>query len=543
MTSCLGIFIEPNIIKYAKISKDHDALRVESFGIKFYEKIGEAIKQIISDTYSFKTPISINLSEESYQYFYMFTLLNKTDLRKAIQTEYEAFCSEKGINRSAVETRYVLVNSIEDKEKIKVIHIAANKVSIANEEQYFSDYRVSTIAPISVSISNIANLKQKENILIVNMESETTVTTVVDQKIYQVDKISEGATEVLEGIALKENSYSKAYEICKNSTIYTMEGKELQEETNEYLDNIMPTLYKIANAVKYIMFSNELIKINKVYLTGTLSVVNNIDLYFQEILETENCEILKPFFIKDTPKVNIKDYIEVNSAIALALQGLGYGIKDANFKKQTFKDSMNSTLTKLNIEVGSKGTKDTQKKVNLNMDFGGKLDQTERWMLRTLGGLLVLILVYSVLSFSINKDIESKNNELANVKEDTLEKIALVNKDIKNINSKTNEYERLSENLKNISNQVSEDSKNRNNIPNLLSEIMYAIPRGVQITSIENTSSKHIIIQAQSEKYEQLGYFKAILKTKGILSPDTVVSSPGEKKDNLVKVVIEGDLP
>ena len=82
MSSCLGIFIEPNFIKYAKISKDHDVLRVESFGIKFYDKLGEAINQIISDTYSFKTPISINLSEESYQYFTMFTLLNKADLRK-----------------------------------------------------------------------------------------------------------------------------------------------------------------------------------------------------------------------------------------------------------------------------------------------------------------------------------------------------------------------------------------------------------------------------------------------------------------------------
>ena len=41
---------------------------------------------------------------------------------------------------------------------------------------------------------------------------------------------------------------------------------------------------------------------------------------------------------------------------------------------------------------------------------------------------------------------------------------------------------------------------------------MYAIPKGVQITAIENTSGKHIIIQAQSEKYEQLAYFKSFIK-------------------------------
>ena len=43
MSSCLGLYIE-----YAKVTKDRDNLKVESFGIKFYDKIGEAINQIIS---------------------------------------------------------------------------------------------------------------------------------------------------------------------------------------------------------------------------------------------------------------------------------------------------------------------------------------------------------------------------------------------------------------------------------------------------------------------------------------------------------------
>ena len=61
MTSCLGLYVESNVIKYAKISKDRDNLKVESFGLKFYDKLGDAIKQIISETYSFKVPISIQL--------------------------------------------------------------------------------------------------------------------------------------------------------------------------------------------------------------------------------------------------------------------------------------------------------------------------------------------------------------------------------------------------------------------------------------------------------------------------------------------------
>ena len=544
MTSCLGIYVEPNIIKYAKISKDHDVLRVESFGIKFYEQLGEAINQIVSDTYSFKTPISINLSEETYQYFYMFTLLNKTDLKKAIQTEFESFCVDKGINKNSVETRYALVNSIEEKEKVKVIHISSNKTSIVNQEQPFAEYKLSTIAPISISIANIANLKQKENAIIVNMENETTITTILDQKIYQIDKIKEGSAQVLEGIRMRENSYSKAYEICKNSTIYTMEGRELQQEDNEYLDNIMPTLYNIATQVRDII-ANSTIKIEKIYLTGTLSVVNNIDLYFQEVLQTDKVEILKPFFIKDTLKINIKDYIEVNSAIALALQGLEYGLKDINFKKQTLQNSIEDLIGKLNIGKKDKEEKKPNKILTslFSTNFKGKLDKVESWTLRTMGGVLILIIVYAIFAMFLNDEIDKKTQQIGEVRQDTLNQISLINADITSLKNKTSEYQSMSENLRNISNQVSENNKNRNNIPNLLTQLRHSMPQGVQITSIENTNTKHIIIQAQSQKYEQLGYFKAILKTQGILSPDTVVSTTGEKSGDIVKVVIEGDLP
>ena len=87
MASCLGIYIDKNIIKYAKVSKEKEDLKVEAFGIKAYSNLQEAINQIVSETFSFKVPISVNLSEEMYNYFYMSDLLNKKDLDKAINTE------------------------------------------------------------------------------------------------------------------------------------------------------------------------------------------------------------------------------------------------------------------------------------------------------------------------------------------------------------------------------------------------------------------------------------------------------------------------
>ena len=61
MASCLGLYIDEHLIKYAKVSKEHDNFKVESFGVKFYEKVDDAVSQVIEETYSQKTPISINM--------------------------------------------------------------------------------------------------------------------------------------------------------------------------------------------------------------------------------------------------------------------------------------------------------------------------------------------------------------------------------------------------------------------------------------------------------------------------------------------------
>ena len=93
MASCLGLFIENNLIKYAKVSKEHEELKVEAFGIEFYDDLENAIKQIIDETYSYKTPISINLSDEMYTYFNVFSLLGKNYLPKVVKTEFDSYCT------------------------------------------------------------------------------------------------------------------------------------------------------------------------------------------------------------------------------------------------------------------------------------------------------------------------------------------------------------------------------------------------------------------------------------------------------------------
>ena len=283
MQKCLGIYIEDNLIKYAKVSKEKEDMKVESFGIRFFQDLSEEIEKIIQETYSFGTPISINLANEKYLYFDIFALLNKKDIEKTVVTEFESFCEEKNYNSNAFETRYALMPSQDDKEKIRALNIYINKIELNRQKQPLEKYKLSKIMPVSIALPTIANLNKRENQLIVNMEENTTITTIYDRQIYNVESLDIGSKEVLDNINKIENSYAKAYDICKNTTIYTAEVEETAEE-QPYLQNIMPTIYRIAEAVKDSM-DNSSQKIQTIYLSGTLSIINNIDLYFQEFYQ------------------------------------------------------------------------------------------------------------------------------------------------------------------------------------------------------------------------------------------------------------------
>ena len=539
MSSCLGLYIEEHLIKYAKVSKDHDNLKVEAFGIKFYDKIGEAIRQIIEETYSQKTPISINLSEEIYNYFSVFSLITKTDLQKVIKTEFDTYCADKGYNPNAFESRYAVVDNQLDKEKLKVIHIADNKIELNKRLQQFKDYKLVNVSPISMSIPNIIKTEKNENTLIVNIEDKTTITTIINGKVSNIEVLEEGSTQILDLINKKENSYSKAYEICKNTTIYTSEGKELQDEEASYLEDIMPTLYSIVGKVKKIVNSSEE-KIHKVYLTGTASLINNVDLYFQEYIPEANCEILKPYFIRQIKDISIKDYIEVNTAISIALMGLNEGIAGMNFKNQGFMDKMPDWLK---IEVHPGKTKSEQKNLGgwLTWDLNQSLDTTEKALIRVAVYVLILLIIYSVFSVTLNNQINKKREQAEKSITTTMQQIALARKDDETVKTRTNDYTTMIKNLQEINDRITDRTKTRNMIPNLLNQIMSVIPQNVQLVSIENTTGTHIKIVAQSNKYEQLGYFIAKLKTEMILND--VISTSGQKDGDAVVVTIEGELP
>lgn len=546
MSKSLGIYIENNLIKYAKVSKDHDNIKVEAYGVRTFENLTTEIKKVIEETYSFNTPISVNLSNEKYLYFDIFALLSKKDIQRSTDTEFETYCEEKNYNSNAFETRYALVQNIDDKDKIKAIDIIVNKIELNRQIQPFESYKLSQVLPLPMAIADIAEIDKKENVLIVNMEETATITTVIDQKIYDVKTLDIGSKEVLEKINKIENSYAKAYEICKNTTIYTADVESSTEE-QQYLEYVIPVIYNIREQIQEFIL-NSSTKFEKIYLTGTLAQVNNIDLYFQEALRSEECKILRPKFIaENSTQINIKDYIEVNSAIALAVNDLGEGNQALNFKKTSVGEKISQMMkidTGKNPKEGKSGNKSKLLgKLNLEWNFkiGGKLDYTEVWLVRAVAAIILITTIFLVFSKVLSIQMIEKEKQIDGLKVSQNAEISEINTQKSSLESKTTKYKSLIKRLEEENDRISEIAARKNSIPNLLNQIMYVIPETVQLTAIDNTMNKHIVIKAQSAEYDQLGIFIGVLRNKKILTD--VVSSSGTKSGETITVTIEGDLP
>ena len=548
MQGCLGIYVQKNLIKYAKVSKDRNSFKVEAYGVKFYDgDIEKTIEQIVKETYSFQVPISINIDNEKYTYSNVFALLKAQDLEKAMDTEFEFFCNNNNQNKNTLEYRKIYAPDKDDRDKLRVLYTYVDKSNVVQRLQILDKFKIQNVSPIAITIPNLNPVLIQEDCLIVNLEDETEVTTVINGKVFSVDKIETGMGKILRLIEERENSIQKAYEICKNTTVYTKSEQNLKVEGNEYLDDIITILFEIINQIKDIVAKNG-VDVTSIYLTGMGLVINNIDLLFQEAWIDKKCEILVPYFIEKTNvKINIKDYIEVNSAISLAIQGLDSKKQNINFdeSKMNFQKIMailTSDVGKKNSNTKIKGRKSStfnraslREIANMELDFG------DRTLLTIVAGLMIAIILFVGVTEVLSKQIKEKMASADTIIENSQKEIDKVTKYNSLVNARTSEYQKLVDKIDEANSKVSEEYSSKNAIPNLLNKIMYNIPVGVQLLSIENQSGKDIVITAQAEKYDQLGYFKAALEEEGILTD--IISTRGTKPGELISITITGKLP
>ena len=543
MQGCLGIYIQKNLIKYAKISKEHNKVKVETYGVKFYDSdLEKTIEQIVKETYSYQIPISVNIEGEQYTYPNIFNLLKKQDLEKAISTEFEFFCNNNNKNKNTLEFRRLKAPNLEDRDKVRVIYTYIDKANLVERIQLFDRYKSTSMFAVPTIIPNINKTVIQDNCVRGNIEENTEITTVINGSVYKVDKIEQGMNGILKQIAEKENSVKRAYEICKNTTVYTKAGQNLKIEGNEYLDEIITSLLEIIEKVRENIRESEVEEINNIYITGMGLIINNIDLLFQENFIDQKCEILVPYFIEKTNvKINIKDYIEVNSAIALAMQGLEPKNQETNFSDRG--QTLQKILTVLTSDVKSSKlrVKSEKPKRTFKEVINAELDFAETTLLRVVTMLLLIIILYIAMSEFLSSAINKKIAEAEEVTQASEAEVAKITQYTTLIDDRTAEYQKVVDSIDEANSQISENFSSKNAIPNLLNKIMQNIPTGVQLLSIENASGKSITITAQANKYDQLGYFKAVLEEEGILT--NITTTKGTKQGDLINITITGELP
>ncbi len=590
MPSCLGICIEKNLIKYAKLTREKNSVstKVDSCGIKFYDSLSDTVNEIVDETQSATTPICVGLNSEDYTTVNVFSGLSQKDIKSLVNSEFESLCREREINPAALDMRYKLVKNTGMQDTYKAICIAANNTELSNLGQVFSNYKLSGILSVGLSAQNLfRNRGIGEKMAVVNIEDDTKVTVFSNGEISEIVSLPIGMDEVFTRLADKFNSYARAYEACKGVNAYSDADLSLDDEAREINDVLMPVLYDLKQRVVSIL-ENYKTNLKSIYITGTGVIINNIDLYFQDAFPNIDCDILVPYFV-EKERNDIKDILEVNNALAVAAYGLDGVDKETDFylnnsylrteagkkmlkKDIPVKDIVNNVISwmddvnnKMKRKVKTKSRKvsvsfddevEQLDQINASSDFeiGGAASQVagsedeeklydpfDEWLCRVAISTGIAFIAYTGVSHYTGVMLADKL-ALTQSRTATVEaQIKNVQTDIDYINGQSAEYKTKTTNLSKILETIRTHQERSFDVPNLLSRLMFSIPDEVRVTSIKVTKNNNVSISAESGRYTQLGYFVSKLKLEGVLEnvDMTVVSMEADS----IKIVISGVLP
>ena len=320
MASALGIFIDRNIIKYAKLNGTKDKLKVESYGMKYGENHKELLKQIIEETNSSKNNVVINAAEIHYEETSIFSMLKKKDYDKAVEVAYEEIIDKQKLRPELLEYGYILSKNPADFEKLHVLLGIQEKGAMETRANLFGqNVMLYSQMPIGISISNI--YESPLPALIVNIEEDTYITEIYDTEPIKVTRIATGTKNIIDTINNEENSISKSYEVLRNMVLPTDDMDQISFEGNEYAPVIVSEVMKIVSEIKSVMKKRPGIY-KKIYISGTGATISNLETFIEKLIDDVECDILRPAGIEGQKKVAIKEYVDVNSAIALACEAL-----------------------------------------------------------------------------------------------------------------------------------------------------------------------------------------------------------------------------
>lgn len=560
MSYCLGLHIDDNYIRYAKVLKEeNNEPKIETYGVVFYDNLQMAVEGIIKETYSYNAEIVINLNGEAYYEFETFAGMDYTSLKKHLNLMFgEEVCAKRDLKPNTFETRFIRGKSDTDEDATRIIYIAANKTLIAKPKQLLNN-KVSKILPVSLANLSLLKMDEQTNCAILDLDTYTTLTIIVKGQVKKVININLGMGNILAKLTQTYKSYSKAYSACKQIMLLNnimvepikkrgRPSKITEEEiadTTVDIESITPILYDISERVKAQL--NEYIGIiNTLYITGSATIINDIDLYFETELASVTVERLKPHFLANNIEANkkIKSFMEVNGAIALAVSPAKIDKESINFNptnafetiKSTVKDNkyINLGLSKITHRgKGNLGIKENQKPIT-HLSFK---DQTVGVIPTSLIAILILsiaayIVTTTVLNAQYTKNIKELDNGIAELNSI----MSMIESDTQMINVNAQKYQTLQNNINILSSQLEEINGITNDIPSLLSRIALVMPDEVLVTKITINGS-NVRIDAESQNYAPLGFLITALKTQEIM---TDINTTIVEDASLQKIVING---
>lgn len=536
MASCLGIYLDGNVVKYARLSIDNNNnVNVDKYGLKFvFEDSGQIIDKIIQETESYNVPVVINPTDDVYYNTQIYEQVqDKSYVPSIMKLEFESWCEKNAKSPDKYSYSYLISEAKNDENKRNAILNIATKDKI-NEELNTSK-NIVNIYPAKPLVNRLVS-QEKNSYILINIDTKLSLTVFIDGKLVEFKSYNIGMQQLLEEFTNSLGSFDKAYNMCKQMNLYT-EGESTNDPSLEQIvEPIMQEILKqcLADVNRYRS------SVSQIILTGIGTAFTNVDLLFSQFLDMK-CLLLKPFFIKNTSDVRyISEIIEVTEAIALAYEFLNpkYSSQLQHIKG---KIKLNSKIGKMVPSKPSKKEKQSKQSTPTNdVIVTDKTLDTVTYIAIVASVVTIFYIIFGIVyNISVNRMIKNMEAKEKNITETTNN----VNSDISYVNKNTKEYKDVNDEVEDIKNKIESNQIGKYstyNVASLLQNILRIIPDEVQLVKISSDDNKHIVIKASANDYEDLGYFFAQLKLENVLLNCNIASVVNGQ---VTTIEIGGDLP
>lgn len=546
MASCLGIYFDDNIVKYAKLNKNNaGAIEIKEYGIRFVRStIKETIEKIINDTNSAKdVPIVLSAPKIEYNNFQVFKQISPNDLINIVKLEFEDWCEKKAIGTANYSFVHQLATAVVG-DYYRGLMAICNRETI-DEYSKIHDIKVSAMYPTEMLLPTNVPPEEKSYIL-VNLDKKLSVTTVVNSKVVSNSVADIGMKQLFDKFIDVLGSYQKAYEACKQLNVFSdadsdTNKRQLEEIVEPILQEILRYVTEDVNKYRD--------SILKIYITGVGTLFTNIDTLFSEYF-TMRCEILKPKYVTDVGGVrNIAETLETLPALALANEYLTPATTGLEFMKVSLaKESILQKLfTKKKPEEKEKTKKPKEKVIDpLNGLKIPKLsiEKISEYMMYPVIVSSLAAISYLVFSNIYINQITKMQSELQGKISEYTSMVSLATADKNTINSATNQYKSINDEIDQLKEQIEKQQIGKTttyNVAAFTQKLIKVIPKNVLLKTISSDDNKKVKIVAQSDAYPNLGYFIANLR----LQPDILKNVAVTSINNGPTITIEigGELP